>query len=524
MTTNLILTQGARVLLTTGLISTLIACGGGSGGSDQDSVSTEVLTQGAIQRFGSVYVGDIEYMRSATSRVITDDNPSANEDSLRMGMRVKLRGRYNDDGTGIYDSIEVDNELKGQIETGSLNIPDPLNSPNVGSFKVLGTTVLVAEGVFFDESGAGNTVNSLLDLEDDPGLEDVVEVSGLFNENGDLEALRIEKKADDLVTYLAAKRKLEVKGTVASVDTLNMQFTYDSGLVVDYTNAKKDDDLPNDPDNWVDLYMESKCDPRSTNFGGDCFNGTILLATKVDNETPEMDDSREAELEGIITDFNGLDDFKVSRYPVDATDADLFCGNASLGNGLKVKVRGNVIKINDVNTVNASIVECRQAKSVRLQGEVENNGNGTITLLGIEVFTNDKTELDDLGPNEPGVGDAVKVRGFVDGDGKVIAVRVEGEDSIDFDDFVVQAPKDQVTDIIQGSDTFTLLGVVIDTSLLDSGSPDSDFEGLDDENITRETFYQALLDGTASGVKAKGSYDSVTNTLTAREVELEDND
>ena len=141
----------------------LVACGGGGGSGDSDlaSVSTEVLTQGSIQRFGSVYVNDIRYSRSATGEVLIDDNPSANEDSLRIGMRVKLRGRYNDDGTGTYDSIEVDNEFKGPIETDSILIPDPLHPDYVGSFVVLGTTVLVAEGVFFDESGPGDTINSL---------------------------------------------------------------------------------------------------------------------------------------------------------------------------------------------------------------------------------------------------------------------------------------------------------------------------------------------------------------------------
>ena len=522
MTKHKLIVNGFRGLVTTGLVSLLVACGGGGGSGDSDlaSVSTEVLTQGSIQRFGSVYVNDIRYSRSATGEVLIDDNPSANEDSLRIGMRVKLRGRYNDDGTGTYDSIEVDNEFKGPIETDSILIPDPLHPDYVGSFVVLGTTVLVAEGVFFDESGPGDTINSLADLDDTAANEDVVEVSGLFNEDGDLEALRIEKKADDLATFLANGRKLEVKGTVLSVVTGSMLFTYDSGLVVNYMNAEIDNDLPNDPANWVGLYVESKCDPDAPTFGGNCFNGTTLLATKVDNEVPEVADGLQAELEGIISDFNGPGDFKISRYPVDAADANIFCGNIALGNGVKVKVRGDVIKVNDVNTVDASSVECRQAKSVRLEGEVENNIDGTITLLGIAVFTNDKTERNDLGPNEPGIGDAVKVRGFVDGDGKVIAVRVEGEDSIDPDDFIVQAPKGQVTVVDQGSDTFKLLGVTVDTSVLQ----DDDFEGLNDLSIGRVAFYQALGDGTAPAVKAKGTYDSGTNTLTAREVELEEND
>jgi DNA-binding protein YbaB len=346
-------------------------------------------------------------------------------------------------------------------------------------------------------------------------------VSGLFNENGDLEALRVEKKADDLATFLADGRKLEVKGTVDIVDTGNMLFTYESGLVVNYMNAQIDNDLPSNPANWENLYVESKCDPEAPTFGGSCFNGTTLLATKVDNEAPEVADGLQAELEGIISDFNGQDDFKVSQVPVDAADASILCGNVALGNGLKVKVRGNVIKAADQNTVDASSVECRQAKTVRLEGTVQSNVNGTVTLLDVPVVTNDKTELDDLASvGDLVTDDAIEVRGFVDGNGNVIAVRLELEDSIDPDDFIVQAPKDQVTAVDQGSNKFTLLGVTVDTSVLQ----DDDFEGLNDLSIGRAAFYEALENGTAPAVKAKGTYDTNTNTLTAREVELEEND
>jgi hypothetical protein len=271
----------------------------------------------------------------------------------------------------------------------------------------------------------------------------------------------------------------------------------------------------------VDLYVESKCDPDAPTFGGSCLNGTTLLATKVDNAALDMADGLLAELEGIISDFNGQGDFKVHRVPVDAADASILCGNVALGNGVKVKVRGNVIKVINVNTVDASSVECRQAKTVRLEGTVQSNVNAMVTLLDVPVVTNDKTELDDLASVGDLVsGDAIELRGFVDGNGKVIAVRLELEDSIDSDDFIVQAPENQVTAVDQGNNTFKLLGVSVDTSVLQN----DDFEGPNDLNIGRAAFYQALRDGTAPAVKAKGTYDSETNTLTAREVELEEND
>ena len=69
-----------------------------------------------------------------------------------------------------------------------------------------------------------------------------------------------------------------------------------------------------------------------------------------------------------------------------------------------------------------------------------------------------------------------------------------------------------------------MLGVTVDTSGLDGALPDSDFEGMNDMDITRAAFYQALLDGTAAGVKAKGTYNPTTRTLTAEEVELRRDD
>ena len=222
-----------------------------------------------------------------------------------------------------------------------------------------------------------------------------------------------------------------------------------------------------------------------------------------------------------------LDDFKVSMIPVDAADAIILCQNVTLGNGVKVKVRGSAVDKGGVATVDATSVECRQAKTVRLEGTVQNNVNGTVTLLDTPVLTNSKTEKDDLssiGDLVP--GDAIEIRGFVDGNGNVIAVRVELEGGIDPDDFIVQAPKDQLADVNEGGDTFKLLGITINTSGLDCDNNliDNDFEGLNDQNITRAAFYQALRDGTAPGVKAKGTYNSATKTLTADEVELQQDD
>jgi len=58
-------------------------------------------------------------------------------------------------------------------------------------------------------------------------------------------------------------------------------------------------------------------------------------------------------------------------------------------------------------------------------------------LLDVPVLTNNKTELDDLASTGDLVqDDPVEVRGFVDGAGKVIAVRAEFESSIDPDDFI----------------------------------------------------------------------------------------
>lgn len=516
------MTLGVKGLVTTGMLALLVGCGGGgSSSSDSTADATEILTQGAIQRFGSVYVNDVRYVRSSNGQVLDDDNPSAGEDSLRIGMTVKLRGRINDDGTGTYDTIEVDNELKGPIEAGSMTV-DPAN-PRVGSFSVMGTTVLSSETTYFDESGSGSTVNSLLDLDDASGFEDVVEVSGLFNEAGELEALRIEKKAEDLATYLAAGRKLEVKGTVQSA--AGGQLTYASGLVVDYSGAEIDDDMPGNPADWQGLYVESKCDPESPNFNvsNGCFDGATLLATKVDNEVPEVGAGYRAEFEGIIGGFTSIDDiFKVGLVPVDAADAILICGNVTLGDGVKVKVHGDVIDANGVPTVDASSVECRQAKTVRLEGRLTADSDGvTLNLNGVTVVTNDKTEKDDLASiGDLNELDAVAVRGFVDGSGDVIAVRVELEDEIDSDDFIVQAPQDQVGTVNQGADSFELLGVKISTALLQN----DDYEGLNDLPIGRDAFYDALINGGAPAFKAKGSYDSGTNTLTAREVELEDND
>ncbi len=509
--------EGRRAGLGVTLMLALAGCTGGDDatGEGDPGADANILTYGSIQRFGSVFVNDTEYFRSDRATVITDDNPNAGEDSLRIGMRVALRGRRNDDGTGRYDSIEVDNELKGPIETGSI---DTAGTPD--TLRVLGTTVIVSDTTIFDESGPGNSVNGLADLDDSAGNEDVIEVSGLFTADGSLRALRIEKKAEDLATYLGAGRKLEIKGNVASVDTAASRLRLESGQVVDYANARVDDDMPADPATWVGMFVEAKCEPDDPGFAANanaCFDAGVLLATKIDNEVPNPAGGSGAELEGFIANFVSLASFRVSGIAVDASAARLDCpAGVTPGNGLKVKVRGRI----ENNVLTAAVLECRAARTVRLEGIVQAASGSSVTLLGIDVTADQDTEFDDVASlGALGVGDALEVRGFADGVGGVIAVRVKLEDDIDADDFVVQAPLARVGNV--ADPRFDLLGVVVDTSALDN----DDFEGSGGAGMGRAVFFQTLAaGGGALAVKAKGTYDAGTHTLRAREVEFEDAD
>ena len=153
------------IFITTLLFVLLGACGGGGG--DSASNNSGFATVGTIDGFGSVYVNGIKFDTSHTQYQV-DDEQGYDDSSLSVGMKVRVEGTVNQDGTtGVADIITYDDDLEGPIDSGSL-----VKSGETATLTVLRMAVLVdANSTVFDD---GASFDGLVE-----GQE--IEVSGFFD-------------------------------------------------------------------------------------------------------------------------------------------------------------------------------------------------------------------------------------------------------------------------------------------------------------------------------------------------------
>jgi len=308
----------AFLLFILAVTSLLFAACGGSGGGDSLAGGgiggTGITASGAITGFGSIFVNGIEFETADASRDIdgeTSVSDGSDDDTvLGIGMVVTVVGTLNDDGvTGIADSIQYDNAVQGPV----IDI-DPI----ARRFNVLGIGVAVQ----------GNTVFSNVTF-DTLQTDDLVDVSGFFDVDGVLLATRIERKD-------GSESDVEVKGTVTGL--AGTVFV----LAVDYATATYTVDAA-----AAELPAGGLADNQYVEVKG-ILDGDVITATRVDLKSESFDDTGSdsiASIEGIVTDFNGIDDFRVAGQRVNASSAEF--NPASLEdqpslNGVEVEVDGPI--------------------------------------------------------------------------------------------------------------------------------------------------------------------------------------
>ncbi len=121
------------MLIMSTLLFFITACGGSSDESPPPIIETPnpppptpttaiTSTTGVITGFGSVFVNGVEY-ETDTTHVSTDDQESANETDLEVGMVIILAGVINSDGTtGSAETIHYEEQIKGPLESIDLAV------------------------------------------------------------------------------------------------------------------------------------------------------------------------------------------------------------------------------------------------------------------------------------------------------------------------------------------------------------------------------------------------------------------
>jgi hypothetical protein len=377
----------------------LVACGGGGGGgfaatAGVGSGGTGAAFSGPISGFGSIIVNGVRIDDSDAS-ITLDDDAGARTSDLKLGMMVDVEGERDAGGmTGKANRIAAHSFARG-----------PVSGIDNGRLTVLGVTVTVTSRTVFD--GAG--VTDLASLR----MNDAVEVHGIRNASGGVNATRIERKAGGSSTVV-------VTGVVQ--DAAGSRFTV-NGATVHYQPGS----LVDMPDGIAAGILVQV---KGTMSGADTLTASSVRQLR---PAPAAKDHQHVELDGVVTAFTSAAAFDVNGMPVTiangakvegvpALGAQVQVGGSMAGGALvadKVEVEDDSREKEDPNELHGQIANLdRTANTFTMR-----NGSVTVKWDGNTKF--DKT----LGKGEASLAEGVKleVKGKVKGN-VVLASKVKAED------------------------------------------------------------------------------------------------
>jgi len=282
---------------------------GGGVGSGGTGVSTADATGvGSVGGLGSIILNGVRYKTYPEAADGIDPANFSLEDTteLQIGMSVRIAGKIDSEFTAATaEQVVSAAELRGAVS--AIDVAG-------GSFVVMGTAVTV------DNATVWSGANRL----DQVTAGSVVQVWGLPSAPGSLRATRVELKpasAEPLVT-----------GTVQNLDPIGQRFTLGQ-LTVQYSGAVFSGGI-----DQATLAEGAIVRVR----GSVAPMAGVFSATKVQGwyAVPRQD-AAAVQLAGVITNYAGLNAFKVLGTAIDASNAQVTGGpSTSIGNGVKVELDG----------------------------------------------------------------------------------------------------------------------------------------------------------------------------------------
>jgi len=494
--------KAATVLWSLIIIGVIVSgCGAGGGSSQSAGIGgtgidvAKGVVQGRVTGFGSIFVNGDKFNTDA-SNFIVDGLVNPSQKDLALGMVVTLEVET-EDGVFTGKALEVvyDDEVQGPVSATPTDVDG--TSGTQKTFMVFGQTVTIDET---DTVFEGTSFDMLT-------VNDVVEISGFRSSPDEIVASYVEWQGN-----MPDGSVVELRGMIEKLDPLLQQFTLNS-FPVTFDNLAVDsglqaDDLANGLFVEVEgLYQEGP--PVS------------VLAVEIEEEDEGFDDEvDDVSLEGPISKYLSIANFKINGQQIDARQASLSPVNAEalLGDGVEVEVEGNIVGgVLMAEELEVEEVETKLKAFVLsiFPGNERFLVNFTGLMGSIEIVTNSQTEFDDNGPLElPNFsvedmipGDFVAVEG-VESTGKIIAGSVERQDSADPDDSELEGQVD---------------AFVANTSITVLGIPFAVADGTDTQymdvngNTSALLFFDNLKMGDRVEIK-----DKVTADGFAEEVRLDD--
>ncbi len=381
----------------------LAACGGGGGGGGSTQtagIGGTGIVAGKITGFGSIFVNGKE-IETDQSQFIVDGDDSASQSDLALGMYVQLRVKTLN-GNILEEALDVyyDDEVQGPV----VGISGTSSGETQRTFTVFGQNIIIDDTstIFVGTSFVGLTNNR------------IVEISGFRTSPNDITATYVEDKGP-----ANPGSEVELRGTISGLAGVAPIQTFQvDGVTIntDISTVLKNGLVLQDT-----LYVEVE---------GTYVNATTVAATEIEEEDEDIgDDFDEVSLQGLISNYSGLDDFFIDGQQVDASGASLSPANTAglLGNGVEVEVEGDIVG----NILIADELELRDGESelrttvrtIDLPGnrfELEYPGNGDSSLGTVWVNVSGQTLFEDESvANLPNfsldllmVGNFVRVKGI----------------------------------------------------------------------------------------------------------------
>ncbi|MFV2057963.1 MAG: DUF5666 domain-containing protein, partial [Thiohalomonadales bacterium] len=320
-------------------------------GSDSDSptgtpAGTSTPTVTGVVSFSSasvIAVNNVSYDVTSTTSFTKEGLP-ATLSMINPGMVVTIEGPHAN-GVGVAHKVKYDSEVEGFVVTAEISLvvdSDPMTY--TGTMDVMGQAITIDESTHF--SGI-----------DDPTLivaNNVVEVSGMFQDDGSILAKYVEYKAAELMPG----DEIEIKGYVAAYD-------------------------PTGGNDQLGSFMLGTC--------------TINVTADTKNEIDVLEDGMKVEVEATAEDILKTEPCEVNAAEIENKDhkgyrgmdyvegmvvGDLLDGEFMLQQGDKEPV---AVMIDDnthyVNGTQENIVAGAKLKAV---GLVDDNGVLTAKLIKFE--------------------------------------------------------------------------------------------------------------------------------------------
>lgn len=312
-------------------LSTILACtglaacgpspeaGGGIGGTGSVSVSS--VSSGVVTKLSSFNISGIEYDTSHALYCM-DGEPCSTDNRLKVGMVVLVRGTVSSRGTDsrVADTITFDETVEGVVQSVA---------PDGSSVSILGQFVEVNQRTIIDEDIPDKSIRNIK-----PGL-DVIVVSGLVAADGHIVATLIVKPS--------GTPHFEVEGVIKNHDVTGKRFEIGQ-LVVDYSAADTRDLTADSTTNWNDRLVHVRGDEWQVR--SEAPHGARLRATQVKPLGLTVNDSKEAKLQGFITQLTPSGEFLINNHPIKVSPATKFEGGAEkdLVLGTHVFIHGALVQ------------------------------------------------------------------------------------------------------------------------------------------------------------------------------------